>query len=282
VVLSNDPTHGPQTWTVARVDPADKAAAISCASLSMCVLVASNGDVVASSNPTGGAAAWTVTHADTTLGFECGKYGDDSGCDPGLASVSCPTVSFCAAIDSNGNVITSTNPAATAPTWTISAVNNPPTFGFITCPSARLCVDFTDYSLTLAVSANPGAPDATWAQTQVTPGPVGVSCSSATLCVAYDGAGNVMASGRPAGAASAWKLTHLDAGFNLSVTCSAGGLCIGFDPIGNAFAAAAPTRGRYAWSRARVDDNGLTAASCPSQRLCVAGDGYGNVVVGRG
>jgi hypothetical protein len=136
VLSSANPAAGARSWTITRVDPADKPSAISCASVSLCIVVESNGEAATSINPTGGSSAWSVAHVDTASGFECGKYGPGVDCDPQLESVSCPSTSFCAASDANGNVITSTNPAGGSDAWHLTRVDDPPTFGYITCPSA--------------------------------------------------------------------------------------------------------------------------------------------------
>ncbi len=249
----------------------------------LCVVAEAGGDIASSTDPTGGTGAWTIAHADTALGAECGKYGPDEGCDPGLDSVSCPTMTFCAASDTNGNVIASTDPASPTYAWTRTTVDSWPTFGYITCPSVSLCVKFADYSDSLGVSSNPADDPAAWHLTVIDSnsyGVSGVTCRSATLCVGFDSAGQVVTSTHPTGGSSAWKVTNIDPGGSLSVNCSPTGLCIAFDSVGNAFTSARPGSGRSSWSRSKVDTYGLTTASCPSMTLCVAADGYGRIAVG--
>ena len=284
VLLSRDPAGGARAWVITRVDATNAPAGVSCASPSLCVVAEAGGDVASSTDPTGGTDAWTVAHADTALGAECGKYGPDDGCDPGLNSVSCPSTTFCAASDTNGNVIASTDPATGTYAWTLTGVDDWPTFGYITCPSVSLCVKFDDYSTGLGVSADPSGAPAKWHVTDVDPnadGVGGVTCRSATLCVGYDSAGNVVTSTNPAGSASTWKVANIDPGQSLTVTCSPNGRCIAIDPIGNAFTSARPAAGRSSWSQSNVDTYALTTASCPSMALCLAADGYGRIVVGQ-
>jgi hypothetical protein len=284
VLVSRDPAGGAQAWVVTRVDATDKPSAISCASPSLCVVTEADGDVASSTDPTGGAGAWTVTRADTALGDECGKYGPGDGCDPELQSVSCPSTSFCAGSDVNGNVVASTDPASGTNAWTVTPVNDWPAFGYITCPSVSLCVKVNEYSPTIAVSSNPADTPATWHLTDVesTVGAVsGVTCRSAQLCVGVDSDGDLVTSRDPAGGAATWKVVSLGASGTLTVNCSSEVRCIAVDTGGNAFTSASPAAGRSSWSRSKVDRYGLTAASCPSMTLCVAADGYGRIAVGK-
>jgi hypothetical protein len=74
---------------------------VSCASVSLCIAVDSDGKVVSSSDPSGGRNAWTSVSVN-----------------PGnsLITVSCPTVSFCAAL-SYTDVFTSNDPVGGASAW---------------------------------------------------------------------------------------------------------------------------------------------------------------------
>lgn len=155
-----------------------------------------------------------------------------------------------------------------------------PSFGYISCPSASMCVKFDDYSSSVAVSRDPGGGRAAWHLTEIgnsSDALSGVACRSATLCVASDGAGNVITSKNPAGGSSAWTITTIDSDYSLSVECSDAGPCIALDPRGNALTSANPAGGRSTWMRSHVDSDALTTASCPSLRLCVAADAYGKV-----
>ncbi|HLJ02417.1 MAG TPA: hypothetical protein VKT31_03205, partial [Solirubrobacteraceae bacterium] len=153
VATSNDPAAGRSSWTFAHLPGFGP---FSCASPDLCVGVGPNGEVAVSTDPAGGAASWRMFQADTATGFECGKYGDDTGCDPGLVNVSCPTVSFCAAADASaGDVAVSGDPAGGPAAWSTIRMDNPPAFGYITCPSAQLCLKYDDYSSSLVVSGDP-------------------------------------------------------------------------------------------------------------------------------
>ncbi|MHB1930279.1 MAG: hypothetical protein ACYCUG_12815, partial [Acidimicrobiales bacterium] len=97
-------TWGPPT----QVDGGRTFTGISCPSVSLCVAVDVNGNVVTSTNPTGGVSAWTAANVD-----------------PGntLSGVSCPSASLCVAVDGSGNVVSSTNPTGGASAWTAANVD---------------------------------------------------------------------------------------------------------------------------------------------------------------
>ena len=284
VLTSRDPAGGAQAWTTT---PIANVNAISCASATLCAAVAGGGDVMTSTDPTGGLDHWTTTHADTAVGYECGKYGPGQDCDPGLDSISCPSNTFCAASDEAGNVLTSRNPTGGPSAWTTSAIDGPDSSGQITCPSASLCIKLDAGSISVIVSRNPTRGPTAWHTYDIDRSQgllawlVDVSCRSASLCVAADSTGYLISSKNPAGSPSAWRATYIGPGNSLSVECSPRGLCIAFDTRGNAFTSADPTEHAPAWTRFHVDSDPLTAASCPSVTLCMTTDGYGNISVGR-
>ena len=57
----------------------------------------------------------------------------------GINGVSCPTTSFCVAVDSAGNVLTSANPTGPATGWTVSNLSGKGIYG-VSCPTTGLCV----------------------------------------------------------------------------------------------------------------------------------------------
>jgi hypothetical protein len=77
----------------------------------------------------GGAGAWTVTE----LTHE----------KSGLQSISCPSTSLCVALDSAGDVWTSTDPTGGANQWSSTNITEGSPFGSeakVSCSSASLCV----------------------------------------------------------------------------------------------------------------------------------------------
>src|SRR5581483_6109801 len=102
--------------------------------------------------------------------------------------------SFCAAVDGEGQVLTTTNPSGGDGAWAIAPID-----GQLTDPR----------SLGELVTA--------------------ISCPSASLCVAVDNIGNVITSTNPTGGASAWTVTSVDSpNALLAVSCPASTtFCVG-------------------------------------------------------
>ncbi len=225
----------PQVWRVA------------CASRSLCLALVTHmgppgasgaGGTIYSFDPVGGAHAFrrlTIRGAERSIGFE------QLSCLPGLV---------CAALDFNGHVFISTNPAR-ARSWKRSraAVR---WFG-ISCPTRTLCVALhsdpdevvsSGEPPTYATAAPAGSIDIFSGRVRKTVeidpagGLTGISCASKSLCVAVDDDGNIVSTTEPTADAGAWALTH-------------------------------------------IDDWPLSAVGCPSTKMCVAVDRGGRAVLGR-
>jgi hypothetical protein len=98
---TNEPTGGASKWTKEAIGWITDA---SCPSESLCVDSGYFGEIFTSASPTEGVSAWSSTHVDFY--------------ERGMQSVSCPTTSFCAAVDGYGaDVITGSalGPVNTAP-----------------------------------------------------------------------------------------------------------------------------------------------------------------------
>lgn len=199
-----------------------------------------------------------------------------SPADP--TGISCPTSSFCAAVDSYGNIITSTTPTAGVANWHEAEVGMDPNggngFTGISCPGEKLCiaVDANGYIWT---SAEPTAGAAKWSSASVANSGVsigfqGVACASESLCVAANGE-NVAASTDPGGGAGAWTVTKIDGGHFLTGIACTPGLCVAIDNAGNILSSTEPSGGASKWRTTIVDESHpLDAISCPSSSLCVA------------
>lgn len=176
IVFSTNPTGDRSAWTVVELSEPLDLHGVSCPSVSLCVGVDNDGKIVSSSNPTGSATAW-------------GPAVVPAGAN-GLNGVACPSVSFCVTGNA-GQIITSTNPAASA--WSVvTAGTGLPIKGF-SCPALTACAAIDNNSDAI-VSTNPtGGADA-WPFTNVIPpaftpdgGPNGmfaISCPATSLCAA--------------------------------------------------------------------------------------------------
>ena len=194
------------------------------------------------------------------------------------SAISCPSEALCVAVDGAGNVLTSTNPTASAPSWSVGSIDATPLTS-VSCASAALCVA-VDAGGRALVSTNPSGGAVAWlppASIDEGRALTGVSCPTSSLCVAVDAAGNVLTSTEPGFGWAARGSAKIDASAHLrAVSCASASLCVAVDDAGNALASAAPTGGAGAWTAHRIDANpGLTAVSCQAVGYCIAGDEAG-------
>jgi hypothetical protein len=196
-----------------------------------------------------------------------------------LRDVSCPSASMCAAVDEEGNVVTTTNPAGGP--WTVSLVDNGPVTPFelyaISCPSTSLCVA-GDLGGRILTSTNPTGGVAAWSaplQIDGTIGINGISCPSANLCVAITEEGNVVTSTNPGAGSPVWTTATLptlpgDQPHILNaISCASATLCVATDLGGEVLTSTDPTGGAGKWKFTHLVAAGLYGVSCPSTTLCV-------------
>lgn len=244
-------------WQSAKLAVGGGLDALSCTSVSLCVVVDSAGEVVTSTNPTGGAATWHTAMVDS------GPCPAQGRCQPSryppaipLDAISCPSISLCVAGDSEGDVVTSTDPTGGTGAWDVAYVDSKAYVGLIA----------------------PGL------QTSIT----SVACPSPSLCVASDESGGVVTSHNPAGGASAWRLTSA-AAFSSRVyglSCPSTSRCIALNKgVSEAILTDEPLSDA-SWIPVTINPGAnqfgasLTDISCPSVLLCVAVDEGGHVIVG--
>jgi hypothetical protein len=103
--------------------------------------------------------------------------------------VSCPTNSFCAAVDQSGDVLTTADPSGGHRAWHHVRIEHR-VLTAIACASRSLCVaiDRRDHVL---VSAAPGGAASSWKSAALGSGLTGVTCPSSRLCVITTAAGTV-------------------------------------------------------------------------------------------
>jgi hypothetical protein len=265
---TTNPTGG--VWTEASVPGL---VAVSCPSASLCVgvtqivpaLGGSISTIYTSTDPTGGSGAWTAGYTVP-------------GVNDAFTAVSCPSVSFCAAVNAGGNVVTSTSPAGGAAAWTAADINGTGKLAGISCPSAALCVA-TDENGHVISSTNPTGGASTWqtatALASGTGGPQDLSCPSTALCVGIGPGGPVFASTSPTTSGS-WVSQNLPVDLN-AVDCPSTSLCVAVGGEGALLTSTNPAAG--IWGGTQIDNaNDLDSVSCASASLCVTGDADGNLV----
>ena len=251
--------------------------AMSCApSGFLCVGGDANGDIVTSTSEND----WLV------------PVNVDQSFYPRIDGVSCPSVSFCAAADDDGNVMTSTDPTGGTSKWTPPADidANFPLAG-IACPSSGFCVAIDVYGQVLT-STNPAGGAGAWSAPADVDGTTrlqSVSCAGTGLCVIGDSAGHLLASTDPGGGATKWSAPFAPVtgeGAITGISCPTTAFCAAATDDGRILTSTTPAGGAGAWSQAvqvmsinTVPPGGarLTSISCPASNFCAAVDGQGYV-----
>jgi hypothetical protein len=283
---------------------------LSCQSVSLCVAVDDNGNVLSSTAPVSGAwGAAAPIHAspphltaiscpsaaqcfavDTTgNAYSSATPASPAAWTPGnidgvnpLNAVSCASTSLCIAVDNVGNLLASTTPGIlTSGSWPTLHVDGTNHITAVSCPTTTLCAAVDDHGNVL-LSTNPTSLSS-WQATPLLASSIAltaVSCNSAGLCVAVASDGSVHATANAAASAPTWSATRIDtAGSPLSaVSCTDVGLCLLVDHSGNALASDNPAAGPPAWTTAAIDGHPLTGVSCLSAGFCVAVDSVGNTL----
>jgi len=195
-------------------------------------------------------------------------------------SVSCPTVSFCVAVDARDASAFLFNGSTWSPAPGINdpASNTLGGMASVSCSSPSFCAAVDNGSNAFTFNGTSWSP-----ATVIDPGnELGtVSCPSTSFCAAVDYGPNVVTFN-----GTSWsKPSAIDPGSYLqAVSCAAASFCVAIDRKGNAL-----TFNGSTWSApVNADPNGLSMGeggiswpmvSCPTSHFCAAVDGNdGNVV----
>jgi hypothetical protein len=201
--------------------------------------------------------------------------------DSYLSSVSCPSASFCAAVEwthgtqpSGGNVLTYNGSSWSSPS-DIDPGNN---LASVSCPSASFCVAVDDQGnfVTYNGSSWSSPSPVDQSDSDLALGLDSVSCPSASFCVAVSGENSAFVYN-----GSSWSSpSTIDLGESPeSVSCPSASFCAAVGEGGYAL-----TYNGSSWSSAsqiELTDN-LYSVSCPSASFCVAVDNLGNVITYNG
>jgi hypothetical protein len=230
-----------------------------------------------------------------------------------LRDISCPTAQFCAAVDWNNDVISSTDPGGGPGAWTASLIDSGPAadggLKAVSCPTSQFCAAVIPRGGVIASSA-PAGGQGTWSgPAQIDPNHdlTDVSCPSPSLCVAVDDAGHVFDSTDPSAGTAAWTgaavgpqssgLENPGTQF-AAVACASASLCVAVADVvtGCQFykgelqfcnssplvaTSTNPAGGPSSWNVAALTaDPGLVfaALTCPSDQLCLAIDAEGRLI----
>lgn len=207
VYATTDPTAAAAWHATALTPIPDQLTGVACPSTTLCVAATSSGEVLTSQDPGDPTPDWTSPARLT-------------GATPQefIASLNCPTTSFCSAVSTDasgasGAVLTTTNPAGGAGTWTTDPLGQ---VSAVTCPDTSLCVALDGANL--LTSTDPTDPSPAWTTTAAPPLPVQpapvqptlADCPTTSLCVAF-AQPYAIASANPTGGASAWTSFLVDA-----------------------------------------------------------------------
>jgi hypothetical protein len=112
-----------------------------------------------------------------------------------LWAVSCPSDSFCVAVDGTGDVVLSTDPTGGGSAWSVVNVDGGTKLTSVSCASESLCVA-VDAAGNALSSTDPLGGAGAWNVVPADPGHAftSVSCTPAGLCVAVDNAGHAVTS----------------------------------------------------------------------------------------
>ena len=188
-----------------------------------------------------------------------------------ITGLSCPRINVCYAVDSAGNILSSTSRSAGARgAWQVVANDQGNGLVAISCPTAGFClaVDEAGDAITLS-NGSWGSPAYVDARTGTF---TSVSCPVTTFCMAADSGGNAFAY---TAASNTWQPFTVDTsgGGLTGVSCTGPDHCIAVDTGGGAY-----TYDGSSWSTAVPVDVGhaFTAVSCASPSFCAAADDGGN------
>jgi hypothetical protein len=279
LLLSRTPGAGAVAWGRFNLGQGyNTLESIACPSAGLCVAGDNAGNIVSSTNPRGGVWSAQALPASSTGG----RYS--------VASMSCPSQSFCAAV-SYSSILTSTDPTGGQTAWTATTLANVGMTS-VSCPSPNLCLaGGTDGSI--LTSADPTGGPSTWTSQQLGQPPVcdkygcnddsieAVSCASAQLCSATDGP-NLWVSTDPGATGATWTKSQMPRSSGV-LTCPSDNLCVSAN-VEEIDATTNPSSPSPTWTVThlprvtgpggfgQVSTGFVSSISCLSTQLCVAVD----------
>ncbi|MGO9958621.1 MAG: hypothetical protein ACLP50_22090, partial [Solirubrobacteraceae bacterium] len=272
-------TDGGQTWFAQSIAGpiADTPTSFSCPAHGVCIGGTAGGAVISSTNATSGTSGTWSAPVPAAGGVSA----------VGLSPQSCRFTSLCVATDGVGRILTSSDPAGGASSWSAGIAD--PGRGLVAadCPSVALCVAVDNgpsgtNNSDVLVSTDPAGGASHWSSPAVIDSDNLINqlqCPSASLCVSTDDDGDVLDSTNPAGSAPYWSKPQSvdESGLDL-LECPTIGLCVATDEDGDVAWSTDPSGGATKWSSGTIDDNSITELQCPGAALCVATDNSGDVL----
>lgn len=268
------PLAGSRGWTHTAIRGAPSASpqAISCPSISECVIAADGGRVLTSTEPTAGGASY-VAHRITAAGT------------PVITTVTCLPTGGCLAGDGRGDILTTADPGQSIP-WTTQSVAAGAEIRSIGCAPSGGCLAVDTKGRLFA--RDPGqrawihvATDAAAADADQALSAYAVACPADALCLAADGTSGLPRSASPFTSAG-WRTgpPRTDGGDRLNgIACPSLRLCVAVGDRGEIVASRMPLR-PGSWRTVAADRvAGMRSVSCPSRAFCLATDTSGGAVI---
>lgn len=228
--MSTDPTGGKAAWTSSVVDA--EMVGISCVPASTLCVGVSDTEVFMNADPADG-SGWTPVYSEPLVGY-CGS--GNGPCQVPYLDVSCPSMHLCIALDLQGILSYSTNPAAGSTSWSqephyqLAQVGDG-VIGTFACPSDSLCVAGGGYQSNVLVW-NPQTQTSLVVPSHPVNGYVfNVWCGSPSVCFADDGGINggdtLLASRDPSNPSSPWRAIRAGGRYGIgAVACPSSSLCV--------------------------------------------------------
>jgi uncharacterized membrane protein YgcG len=191
-----------------------------------------------------------------------------------LESVSCPSTSYCAAVDTSGQLVSTHDPSGPANAWTPTWLARNGEFGAIDCPTTALCVAVS-HEGDVFWSTDPTAVTPHWSSTNLGDNWfTGISCASTSLCVAVGQGGYAAVSTTPA--SGGWRTGHVAEDQFTAVSCPSEHLCVAVGQLG--MIAAGNPLSTGGWSTFKATNGWINDVSCSSVTSCVAVEEDGHVI----
>jgi hypothetical protein len=185
LVVSLDPGASLPTWdthSVGSVRSGEFFYALACPAVSLCVAVGTFGKVASSIDA---GAHWRRTYVEA-------PGASNGSLTPSIVDISCPTTSFCAAVDNRRTVITTRDATGGARAWHRVRLQHRHLLAAISCASTSLCVvlDRRGHAFTSTRPAAGSAPG--WKALPIAAPISRVACASRRLCLLVTRAGELV------------------------------------------------------------------------------------------
>ncbi len=286
VFASVHPALSASHWVRQKLELKNTITGVACPSTTLCVAVDSAGEVMHSTHPAAGAQFWSKPARIDKAVLPGGGYA-------GFAAISCPTTTFCMAVDNaaNGQVAYTTDPAGPASGWTLTTVGSGVVLDSVSCVSTTLCLIGGSQAY---YSVDPTGGATAWkgiaALSQSNSVIASLVCNTAKLClgVGYGNAGAGLSVGSSTPTTTTWTQAPVgsdppatDAQVVDSVACPQRNLCVAVDGASNYYTSSTPVRGNWSIGKPLKPASQATASQVACEPgFCVEVDNRGTVTYG--